>query len=401
MSSDTAEPTAVQRSLVLDLVAPNDEVKRAVRGSIRRYRAAASTAFGTLLLAQHAGATVEEMPDGDVRVKPDGARARAILAAAMGQDGAALAYQMRRWVLDDLLPGSMSFVWDSLRRDVATAWTAKDPEFTRVSRGWLALQGSRGVAQFHRRGIGFPVATGRPRLEGRELVLRWHRDIGTVRFGLPPLDGGRYHVWRALRDGDEGWTLGTVYLTERDGHLRAVITYSRPRDVASVDPERTLSVTLSGRDDVLWRMHGPDGAETFDVLAGCEVRDWLNQTYARGQRLAARVAACGNKRRPWGDAPLFRVAQEVRGRATVKRLRGVEHRNHAWTRRMVARALGWRCGRIVVTRPDKSLLFGHPWNWTQFEHGLRYKAEERGIVVEFVRAPLAPGAAHVGGESSV
>jgi hypothetical protein len=65
-------------------------------------------------------------------------------------------------------PKSMRF--DSIRRDVTTVWNSLDPEYTKAKRGWLALQGARGVAQFNWRGIGIPQATGRPKLDGYTLA---------------------------------------------------------------------------------------------------------------------------------------------------------------------------------------------------------------------------------------
>src|SRR5262245_28270370 len=162
MSSDADQQ---QRTLKIDLVVTGDDdaqrlaVLNQVRQSIRQYRAVLRHCFSVLTCAQAAAAEISWQGGdaGEIRVRPNNDAARQVLAAATGKDGAALGYQLREYVLQTLAPTWHSFVWDSLRRDMSTAWTAKDAEFPRAGRGWLILQGARGISRFNNRGIGFPV----------------------------------------------------------------------------------------------------------------------------------------------------------------------------------------------------------------------------------------------------
>lgn len=405
--STTVEP--VQRSMTFDLLPPTPEIKQQTVASIKRYRAACAKLYATLLLAQQAGATITEHEDG-VRVTPDNDRAKLLLAEALGAAvntrgdkvrgqgqswvvnvGLVLGYEMRQWFFDELYPEARAFVWDAARRDMETVWKSKDPEFPKASRGWLALQLARQPAKFWRRGIGFPLLTARPQLHEHKLTLGWDKTMGEVTFGLPRLDGGRYRVWRALRDQDEGWKIGTIYLTERDGLLCAVISHHRPPRSEDLDPARTIRVSFDP-DDVenYIKIVGPDGAASRDSISGVEVRAWLLQMEARKKALERRRAACGNPRRPWGHRKAWRATQDVLSAHTKQRDLGQIDRNHAWTRRIATRAKSWRCGRLeVINLPrvvveenggdvEKSQLFGLPWSWTQFLSNLRYKYEEMG-----------------------
>ena len=232
------------RSLKLELYLPDDqsEMLQPVRDSIRRYRAACRKMFAVLFAAEAAGAEIVANDKG-VSLRPRGNNSRIAMAAALGSErvekgekikgrgqsytvwtGAATAYDMRDWFFESLYPDAKSFVWDSARRDVSTAWSAKDPDVPKVDRRWLSLQGARGVARFDRRAIGCPVATAKPSLSKHELTITWDKSIGEVRFRIPRMDFGRYRVWQRLRDGEPGWELGTIYVGERDGRLTATIT---------------------------------------------------------------------------------------------------------------------------------------------------------------------------------
>ena len=367
-----------QRSLSIDLFAP-DEQRQAILNSIRRYRACCRDVYATLLLSQAAGAAIEEV-DEQLRVTPNGERAKLILAAAMDKGGKALAYECRDLVLKHLWPTAFSFVWDSIRRDVVTVWTSKDPEFNRASRGWLALQGARNVAQFNWRGIGCPLATAKPVLIGHALILKWDHDIGLVTFSLPRLDGGRYHVWRALRDGTDDMKLGTLFLNERDGRIFATISYSRPANLQNVEVDRVCKVTFGDEPASFIRLVGPDGEQTTDSISGMEADAWLRQLSVRKAALELRRAACGNPKRPWGHKKAWNGVQDVLSRCTLNRARGVSERNHAWTRRIVSRAVAWRCGTLEIAEyPDD--MFAKSWPWTEFGTFLAYKAKEVGITV--------------------
>jgi hypothetical protein len=424
-----AEAKGVQRSLRVDLAMPADraEDRKRVVASVRAYRACLRHCYGLMAESRAAGAEITWTGD-ECRVTPSNNNAKVLAALAHGQataevvvpeerkrgDGEVYQVKIPRGPVYELraevarqLPTMLAFVNDSARRDLQTAWQARDPEFPQATRGWLVLQGARGLAQFNRRGIGLPVATAKPRLDKRALVLRWDRDIGEVAFQLTQnLDGGRWRVWQALRDGADGWKLGTVFLSEVDGKLFATVSHERPRSAADLDPARTLVVTPrdgatdlvpEGRRDPsadlpLFGLAGPDGAETADTLGAADVRAFLAYAANRRAALERRRGDCGSPRRPWGFGKGWAVNQATLARATAQREEGQKARNHAWTRRIADRARQWRCGIVrVAALPTRSFnggppvgcLAGHPWNWTQFRQSLRYKLEEMGCVVVF------------------
>lgn len=374
----------LNRSLKLQLRLPNamQDRRQEILNSIRHFRAVARQCCSALTLAQAAGAAIDYSPANDVlKITPDNDASRAVLAAVFGHDGKALGYQMRSWVLQELAPSWLSFVWDSLRRDLATAWTAKDPEFTRASRSWLILHGAREVAKFNRRGIGFPVSTGRPRLGGHTLMLKWDHRIGAIPFRINSLDGGAYYHWKSIRDKSNGHDLGTVFLNERDGRLFATVSYSMPLAANDTDPTRTLVVRVNDAGESLISLSGPDGVHTCDLISGEYAHQQLALRYAQRVRLEAGRAACGSPRRPWGHRRGWHERQAALSSATLGRERMVTNCNHAWSRRIADRARSWRCGVVELHLPTASELYRHPWNWSQFEMFLRYKCGEVGAVV--------------------
>jgi hypothetical protein len=287
---------------------------------------------------------------------------------------------MRDWFLRHLYPTAMSFIWDACRRDVLAVWSSKDPEYPATSRGWLALQGARGVAMFMRRGIGFPAATARPKLANHTLTLNWDRDIGPVEFVVPKLDSGRWLPWKSLVEQAEGWKLGTMYLSERKGKVFVTVSYEQPIAVGNIDPARKLCLHFGDTQDQFIRLMGPDGTSTCDVISAQSTMAYLLRALNRRQKLEKRRGSCGSLRQPWGLRQANLVETEMLKRQTAERSKRTADWNHAWTRRVITRAVNWRCGTLEVDRHPE-VLFGQPWDWHAFEKDLEYKAEAAGIVI--------------------
>ena len=260
-----------------------------------------SQGLSTNVFLIHA-ANVEVKKDGNLAVVPHSSEAHEIMQKALGQEGKALAYPCRKWVLQTLAPTWYSFVWDSLRRDVSDRWRAKDPEFTKASRGWLILQGKRLIALFRRRGIGMPRLTARPKLEGRSLVLKWDREIGKVELKLKKVDSGRWFAWRNIQEGN--WSLGTMYLNEREGKLRVTITYERPDQLADLDPELAMTVRLPDATSPDIRLEGLRQPVVLSVAGASSVLDRLRIQMVARERVKA---ASGSPVKQWGSKKLFRV----------------------------------------------------------------------------------------------
>ena len=189
-------------------------LKQSIRNSIKLYRHVARQIMGVCFAAQSAGADLE-LKKGDLRIKPNHKRARAILAEVFAKDGKAPLYQCRDWVLDHLAPSWLSFVWDSVRNDVWTLWNATDPALG-AGRGYLALQGVRRLARMNGIGIGMLRVAARA-FDKRALTLKWDHELGPVRLRIGRVpDASRYCIWNAIVEGR--CKHGTIRLSERRRH---------------------------------------------------------------------------------------------------------------------------------------------------------------------------------------
>jgi hypothetical protein len=373
------EETAL-RSVRLDVVVSNEKYRETI-DSIRLYRMLCRKAFSVCLMSEIAGAQLifrETAP----ALQPTKA-ARDILATAFCKDGAAHFYQLREWILnEESVAGGgswRSFVWDSLRLDVSSLWRSRDPSIP-LTRGYLALQGERGVARFRNRGIGFP-AQQRPTLSGHSLTFEWDREIGPVTFSIrkQKLDGGRYFVWKALRDELPGFRLGTAYLSEKNGLPFVVLTYKREIEKQPDHPTDRVAFVKFGKEKKSFIViTGPEksGRKDFSAEEACGV---LEQIRIRRMKTEARREACGNPRwGGWGTGKGYQANQKIISRNTAHRIRFVTERNHLFTRAIIDSALKWNCGKIELTSLPAD-WFGEPWRWNQFE-------EFYGIVLIFNKA---------------
>ena len=115
---------------------------------------------------------------------------------------------------------------------------------------------------FMHRGIGFPVATARPKLEKSRIQLKWDHDLGEMEFTVPSMDTGRYWVWKQLYEKKDGWQLGTLYLSEREGKIFATATYSRPLQTAEVDLA-VHCVCIYPKTETIWAILMPFGGKAI------------------------------------------------------------------------------------------------------------------------------------------
>jgi len=266
-------------------------------------------------------------------------------------------------------------VLDSARRDLHVAWTSGDPEHPKASRGYLALQGARGIAQFNRRGIGFPVATAKPVFQDHGVVLKWDKEIGAVEIKIGRLDAERWRTFSAIRSGE--YDAGTVTLSEDEGKLFLLLSYSRPPRRTELDSSRVCRVRFADSGTLL-TITGPDGESTFDTVDSAGVLGWLQQLLTARKALEARRAAHGSPGKPWGHRRGWLKAQEVLNGYTLRRERGVQDYNHRWSARVLARAVSWRCG-VLMLAPLPEKLGTHPWNWSGLMNRLEYKLSEAGV----------------------
>ena len=372
----------LNRSIKLDVFVDKDKYQP-ILSSIRKYRAVARQMFATTALAEISGGDVDASTG---TLHPSNERSKKFLELAFEKAGKAHLYEMRDLVRSDLAPEFLSFVWDSLRTTVSQRWIARDP-LIKATRGWLIDQGARSLGYFRGIGIGFPQATSHPEIDGHVIRLKWSHEIGSVEFKIGKLDGGRYVHFKRLRDHLDDYQPGTFYLSERDGHIFVVITYSKPLIPKKLDEKTELHVKFTTDPDKFIII----GSEN-NIISAREVLGWLNEIKNASGAMQARLSACGSPRQPWGNRRAFTAVSERLNNVTQRRLHGEQVHNHLWSRRIIDQAVRDEAGIVRVFDFPEKEIFGHPWNFSQLKQFLEYKTTEIGgkIVFDlFLRPPSA------------
>jgi hypothetical protein len=367
----------MKRSIKIDVIPPK-ELRQKIVTSIREYRAVARKMYSACAMAEMAGAEITRKDD-DIKIKPDNDKARAILNAVFDnyEKGYHL-YQLRTFVLKELQPTWKSFVWDAVRRDVASRWSAPDTEFPKAKRGYLTIQGARAIAKFNRIGIGMPRATARPKLHEHKMELGWDHEIGAVEFTIAKLDSARYYVWKSLRDGDEGWKLGTIYLNEDDGMVFLTVSFERPDIVKNIDTEKILNVEFVPEIENFICIY-TDTRNEADKLSFSAALSHLDKMKLLGEKYLNQRKSCGSEKpKHWGNKKAIRSIQKKSLNLRERRTNYCQTWNHLFTRRIVENAIRHNAGSIKVLNLPEREWFGHPWGAYQFKQFLKYKIEELG-----------------------
>ncbi len=341
-----------------------EEKYKAILNSIRHYRAVCRHTYALLFEAHAAGASFCEK-DEKFMLKPDNERCKEILALAMNKkkdDGSlfkAPVYEVREYVMQTLAPNWKAFVFDGMRASVYSRWKAPDTEFPKAQRGFMSLQGARGVAQFQRIGISMARQTAKPLLEKHSIFLNWDREIGEIEFKFSKLDSGRYFIWKNITSNQE-WKFGTVTLTEIDGKLKIGISYTRPANIAQLEPGNVMDVWFSNHSESYIRMTGPEGIFSYDSISTHGALGGIDELKKKSEYYKERMGAAGSKRKPWGFRKAFVDVSKTLNNVTVQRENQVKDWNHRWTRRIVENAKRWRCSKVVMHGVPKEKMSEHP-----------------------------------------
>lgn len=409
-----------------------DNDYRAIVDDIKRFRSACRQSFCMMMMAYIAGAKIEEHANG-LRVTPDNERAKFILsntmdmsvhqrtkpavskalktvAAILGSlpereklsdamtkklddmlqsltdaatrhnwaedisiQGAASTYEIRDWVLKDLLFGWEPFCFDSLRRECVSIFHAKDPEHEKATRGWLMLQGARKLSFFSRIGIEFPIITGAHKFGSNSITLKWLKDKEYA-FKILQMDPARWQGWTDARDGR--YPLGSLLLYERDGRLRITIPIQRTGHTHGLNPSRT-AVAVVENGTIRTIAHGHVDivridAAVFQMLRLKKQSDHFDQA----------KRPTGSPVKKWGAKQAFRSEADRLYRITLRRTDAQKDWNHRWTRRIVDVAIRSGCKSISLKLPEKAELKNNiPWSWSQFRNFMEYKCKLAGIAI--------------------
>lgn len=370
-------------------VEERDAAYRRLRDDLKLYRHLCRKYYGVYMFAAAAGAKVSEHEKKGLQIKDDSAETKKILADAFemrkedGEFFKAKGYEfykdLRSQTKDTYLAEFACYVIQT----IGSTWKAKDPEFTRAGRGWLNLQSARDPARFNH--VPLPIHPKRVSLSDNARTISLHyRTAGPTLFRLVKMDGGRWHTWKQIATGE--WPAKTAYLHERDGRFFIRVSYQRTVEKVELDKARSLSVEFTENEKefcVCWLHEGKKTAtddmrnEKFSATAALAELDRIFASSAWADECRK---ACGNRRH--GNAKALRKEKEIQERLTARRTGLVKNWNHCWSKRIVETAVRFRAGKILVVGLPSKILFGRPWNWGQFEIGIKYKSELRGIEVE-------------------
>ena len=379
MKTGKNKKEGLSRSVSFDVFLPEEHKDKyqAILNSIRLYRYSARQMFSAMAMCEMAKAD-PVIKEGKLDIAPN--KEFGLFVHALGKNPERAVFK------SETMPTAKSFVDDSLRRDVESRWKAPDPEFVNAKRGWLCLQGARAMAKFNHIGIGMPYATAKPKLHEHKITVKWDHEIGTIDFVLGRLDGGRYYIWKCLRDGEPGWSIGTMYLNEKDGKLRITLSYHCPEKKIVLDSKSVMVVGVTDDPENFICMTG-EKLFSADKISFAEADNWLRENNHRREyfeRCRAAVGIGDKGRCPKVGKKHWKAIQVRVSNNTRNRELGVTDRNHLWTRRIINNAVRNNCGVIRLLGVPEREIFGHPWNWSQFRSFLEYKADETGIKLEIV-----------------
>jgi transposase len=360
------------KSTVFDVIA---DKRSEIITDIKRYRYACNKVNAVCYLAEIAGATIKEGDNG-FSIKPGASNAaKNILAETFGiHDKKAHLYETRLWIRS-LNPTWLSIVPEAIHIDVSNVWKAKDPEFVKASRGYLQIQGARRLTKFD--GIGISIKNTVPKLKDHSVFVKWDSVMGEVELRLGKLDGSRYHIWNSLRDKVEGWKLGSMRLTERDGFLKLIVSYTLPDLPKAVDVDKAMYVEFGETPENFITMHTDKNYES-DVISIAGTIEWVKQLEAIRIKYEAERKSYGRNKGQWGNRNGWKAVIKKSEALTLRRTNGEKDHNHCWTKRIVQNAIRWNAGAVVVVNMPERTMLDYPWSWYQFKQMLKYKIEEIG-----------------------
>jgi len=361
------------------------KTKRTIINSIKLYRSVARKIFTGAIMSKMAGAEII-FENEDLKISPKNDASSDILNLSYnGNFKKGPLYGIKPFI-KNLAPNWLSFVNDSVRRDIESALKRKDPEFPKASRDWLTLNGARGIGWFKRLGIACPVATARPKLYNNKIRLKWDHEIGEIEFTVPKLDRGRYLIWKSIRD--QEYKLGTIFLNEKDGKLRAIISYEMPSKKAlKPDKNKVLMVEFSDNPENFIKMSIDNRGKVHnnvDTINITEAINWARELKIQQDKFLSHRRSVGSPRFPWGSRKISKGIKKRQNNITARTDNGKKYRNHLWSRRIAQRAEKFNAGSVILIDTPENTLFEDsvnktPWQMYQFKQFLKYKLDEIGV----------------------
>jgi hypothetical protein len=402
----------------------SDKIYAELRRFINTYRGTDRIIANMAYMAECASATVAFKTDKDgnetVTVKPDSEKAKAVTSLLFDKQGKAHLYELLPEA-SRMLAGYRSDFANSALRDVGTWWRSKDQEFRKARKGWLAMQGTRRPPLFQFaaipfRGVNDQKAMTRIKKHSIFLSLKPGEWIEFKLVGKKSkkngkngrIDGYLWHIFRSIRDGQID--ANTTYLHESDGRFRIRMSYKAPVAQHDLKKNRISEVGYTTNSSEFMQIRMNEGHQPSEGLPIDDVRsynisilaaiDHVDRLAIQRDLLMKKKRSCGNPNAGSpgeGNAKANRAITDRLERLTRHRDNSVKNWNNCWSRRIIDEAVRWGCGGIRVFGPPKQVspndpradqgLLGRPWQWASFRDMVKNKAEQAGIVVEFVAPP--------------
>ncbi len=193
------------------------------------------------------------------------------------------------------------------------------------------------------------------------------------------LDGGdasKKAIFRRIMDGT--YKQGTMQIVQNKKKRKwfCIVSYTfAPEEAAGIDENRSMGVNFGSGAALYWAFsHSP---KRGSIPAGeIEAADKKIAAITARRRDIQRLAPARGK----GRTRRLKAIEDSKGKASNIR----DAINNKYSKRIGQIAVGNRCGVIKLADMSgvKATGFFRSWSWSDLIEKIRYKAEERGIVVE-------------------
>jgi len=327
-------------------------------------------------------------------------------------------------------PYFASHVYDSARLQLHALRSTEMVDYGNASRSWLVQQSV--IRPLTLQNLGIPILRSKDtkycrllrddrgwivRLQyGRKddfLELLIHGDV--IQDGktyTARLDNQQKYILKNLLNNKQGWSWQTTTLNMKEKRKHGnkhrtptfwlQIPYRRPpRGTTSLKSGKVCEVTFKRMlgTELPKKKHdtGTDDDKTFIIHANAG--SWGKHIHVDGissymvnrlqRRRKLELVRDGRRRMP---KTFVRPVQQSLAAMAETRDNRMRQQNHIWSTDVVMFAVRSRCSEIkVYDVPDTGLLLDNSiqWAWCQFMQFLKYKAEEKGIVVTVIESKAA------------
>ena len=368
------------------------ELRNELINHIQAYRYTARKLFAEAIITMNAAAETE-YTNGRLKIKSDYEKIKIILETLNNAPCKKTTYYSFYKRAAELLPeGVNSTIRAAIVLDIEKAMKQPDLEIVGangkgVPKGYLAMLGTRGVAQFHNLGMSIVKQTIKLNEEGAE--IKFNTNLEPVKIEFTKLDRFRKDVIENIIYKEPGWELCDSRITYigKDNEIRMFVSYKKPDEIIETVEGRDLNVTFTDfMDRFIIVSDGTDGGASRLSFYGADLI--LRQLAAKTHRFQGAKDACIGVHQK-----AYNAINEKLNRNTVRRTRVIKDWNHRFSKYIVGKAVESKAERIVIENLPEQGIFEHPWAMHELKSMINYKAKFHGIktvdVAEEVRKTLS------------